>query len=136
MKIDCIACGQTFEGETELAATLALVAHIRDTPDQEHITKLAGTMEELDRAVSFAALMVKDDFEIKTAIYDKCAQFDIRLKTVHLYALSHLSRSFQMVQDMVIECGDDISIRDKNAGKELRANLREALLVAERKYRH
>jgi hypothetical protein len=135
MKIDCTACGQTFEGETELAATLALVAHVTAVPDENHLSKLSPSLDELDRVMAFAATVVKDDSAIRDAIYDKCAKFDMRLKTVHLYALSHLARAVQMARDMVIECGDGISITETNAGKALWGNLREALIVAERRFR-
>lgn len=136
MKLQCPACSaDPFEGDTELAVTLSLVCHLKDNPDKAHQEKLANELENLDRVVTFASLQARDDISIRQAIYDKCARYDTRLKTAHLYALTHLALAVQFARDILFECGEQVALRDKKAGQKLLSNLRDALRIAETKYR-
>jgi ABC-type antimicrobial peptide transport system ATPase subunit len=136
MKVNCPACKQAFEGETELAVTLELVKHMKSLPaDEKHRSKLSPALESLDRVITFASTVARDDAAIRSALYDKCANLDMRLQTLYLYATSHLAIAAQASRDMLLECGDKAAVREQKAAKRLWGNLREALLVAERTFR-
>ena len=137
MKLNCPACGEPFEDETELGATLKLVEHLKNIPETEHIAQLGAMLKDLER------LAVQDErgvdasanAELRKAISDKCAQFDERLRTIQLFAVSTLAIAVDQTREMLQECGDFLGIRSRLAGEALLQNLHESLLVADRRFR-
>src|SRR5215467_15091547 len=118
MKLNCPACGEPFEDETELGATLKLVEHLKNIPETEHIAQLGAMLKDLER------LAVQDErgvdasanAELRKAISDKCAQFDERLRTIQLFAVSTLAIAVDQTREMLQECGDFLGIRSRLAG--------------------
>ena len=137
MKLNCPACGEPFEDESELEATLKLVEHLKNIPETEHIAQLAAMLKDLERLVaqdeSPVAATANED--IRKEIFDKCAQFDERLRTLQLFAVATLAIAVEQTREMLQECGDFLGIRSRRAGESLLQNLRESLLVADRKFR-
>jgi hypothetical protein len=137
MKLNCPACGEPFEDESELGATLKLVDHLKNIPETEHIAQLAAMLNELERLVAQDGSALKDTAnpEVREAIFEKCAQFDERLRTIQLFAVATLTIAVDQTREMLQECGDFLGIRSRMAGESLLQNLRESLLVADRKFR-
>lgn len=137
IRLNCPACGESFEDETELGVTLKLVEHLKNIPETEHILQLAVMVQELerliaqDKCVPMAAL----NLDIRQEISDRCARFDERLRTLQLLAVSTLRLAVEETREVLRECGDYIGIRDRHAGHSLLQNLEESLLVADRKFR-
>lgn len=137
MKLNCPACGEPFEDESEAGATLKLVEHLKSIPETEHIAQLAAMLKDLERLVAQDESLVdaNANAEIRKAIFEKCAQFDERLKTLQLFAVATLTIAVDQTREMLQECGDFLGIRNRLAGESLLRNLRESLLVADRKFR-
>jgi hypothetical protein len=137
MKVNCPACGELFEDESELEATLKLVEHLKNIPETEHIAQLAAMLKDLERLVTQDESLVDATAnpEVRKAIFDKCAQFDERLTTLQLFAVATLATAVEQTRELLQECGDFLGIRSRRAGESLLQNLRESLLVADRKFR-
>ena len=135
--LNCPACGQPFEDETELGVTVKLVEHLKNIPETEHLQQLATMLQELERLIAedksgtTAAL----NLDIRQEIFDRCARFDGRLRTLQVFAVSTLTLAVSETREMLRECGDYIGIRDRRAGHSLLQNLEESLLVADRKFK-
>lgn len=52
MKLNCPACGEPFEDESDLGATLKLVEHLKNIPETEHIAQLGFMLKDLERLVA------------------------------------------------------------------------------------
>jgi len=136
MKIDCPACNHTCQGDTSLSVALALADHMKSLPtDPRHMEELSKVVEQIDREVTFAVTTAQDDSAIRKLLYDKCVNLNIRLQTLYLYATSHLTIATQATRDMLLECGEAATIREQKSMRQLWGNLRESLLVAERKFK-
>ena len=137
IKLNCPACGELFEDETDLGVTLKLVEHLKSIPETEHIVQLAAMLKELERLIAQneSAPMAAANLDIRQEIFDKCARFDERLRTLQLVAVSTLTLAIDQTREMLRECSDYIGIRDRRAGHSLLHNLEESLLVADRKFR-
>jgi hypothetical protein len=137
MRLNCPACGEPFEDESELGATLKLVDHLKNIPETEHIAQLASMLKELERLVARdeSALNATANAEIRDAVLDKCAQFDERLRILQLFAVATLTIAVDQTREMLQECGDFLGIRSRRAGEALLYNLQESLLVADRKFK-
>ena len=137
MKLNCPACGEPFEDESELGAMLKLAEHLKNIPETEHIAQLAAMLQELERLATQDASLADATAapEVRKAIFDKCAQFDERLTTLQLFAVSTLTIAVDQTRELLQECGDLLGIRSRRAGESLLQNLRESLLVADRKFR-
>jgi len=137
IKLNCPACGESFEDETDLGVTLKLVEHLKSIPETEHIAQLAGMLKELERLIAQDESMVEAtaNAEVREAIFDKCARFDERLRTLHLFAVATLTIAVDQTREMLQECSDYLGIRSRRAGESLLQNLQESLLVADRKFR-
>ena len=137
IRLNCPACGESFEDETELGVTVKLVEHLKNIPETEHILQLAAMLKELERLISqdksvpTAAL----NLDIRHEIFDRCARFDERLRTLQIFAVATLTLAIGETREILRECGDYIGIRDRHAGHSLLQNLEESLLVADRKFR-
>jgi hypothetical protein len=137
IKLNCPACGESFEDETELGVTLKLVEHLKNIPETEHIRELAAMLKELERLIAqdkFAPTAALN-LDIRQELFDRCARFDERLRTLQLFAVSTLTLAIDETREMLRECGDYIGIRDRRAGHSLLQNLEESLLVADRKFK-
>jgi len=137
MKLNCPACGELFEDKTELGATLKLVDHLKNIPETEHIAELAVMLKELERLIGQDKTPKEAALNVDTlqVLFDKCARFDERLRTVQLLAVSTLTVAIDEVREILQECGDYIGIRDRHAGQNLLRNLRESLLVADLRFK-
>jgi hypothetical protein len=137
MRLNCPACGEPFEDESELGATLKLIDHLKNIPETEHIAQLASMLKELERLVAQdeSALNATANAEIRDTVLDKCAQFDERLRILQLFAVATLTIAVDQTREMLQECGDLLGIRSRRAGDSLLRNLQESLLVADRKFR-
>ncbi|HEX4605446.1 MAG TPA: hypothetical protein VH724_15710 [Candidatus Angelobacter sp.] len=137
MRLYCPACGEPFEDESELGATLKLVEHLKNIPETGHIAQLASMVKDLDRLVAQdeSASQATANAEIRDAILDKCARFDERLRTLQLFAVGTLTVAVDQTREMLQECGELLGIRSRHAGESLLRNLQESLLVADRKFR-
>lgn len=137
MKLNCPACGEPFEGETELDAMLKVATHLKSIPETEHIAQLAVMLKELERLMGQDRTAQEVALSAETRqIFDKCARFDERLRTVQLMAVSGLTLAIDQLREMLQECSEYIGIRDRTAGQTLMRNLSESLRVADYKYRH
>ena len=137
MRLNCPACGEPFEDESELGATLKLVDHLKNIPETEHIAQLASMLKELERLVAQdeSALSATANAEIRDAVFDKCAQFEERLRILQLFAVATLTVAVDQTREMLQECSDLLGIRSRRAGEALLYNLQESLLVADRKFK-
>jgi hypothetical protein len=137
IRLNCRACGESFQDETELGVTLKLVEHLKNIPETEHIVQLAAMLKELERlaAQDESASKAALNLDIRQEIFGRCARFDERLTTIQLLAVSTLTLAVDQVREMLQECGDYVGIRDRNAGNSLLQDLNESLLVANRKFR-
>lgn len=137
MKLNCPACGELFEDESELGATLKLVEHLKNIPETEHIAQLAAMLKDLEGLVALdeSPVDATANAEVRKAIFEKCAQFDERLTTLQLFAVATLAIAVDQTRELLQECGDFLGIRSRRAGESLLQNLRESLLVADRKFR-
>lgn len=137
MKLNCPACGELFEDESELGATLKLMDHLKSIPETEHIAQLAVMLKELEALVVQGESMVETSMnaEAREVIFDKCARFDERLRTLQLFVVGTLTIAIDETREMLQECSDFLGIRSRRAGESLLQNLRESLLVADRKFR-
>lgn len=137
MKLNCPACGELFEDESELGATLKLVEHLKNIPETEHIAQLATMLKDLERLVAQdeSAVDATAHVDVRKEIFEKCAQFDERLRTLQLFAVATLAIAVEQTRELLQECGDFLGIRSRRAGESLLQNLRESLLVADRKFR-
>jgi hypothetical protein len=137
MRLNCPACGEPFEDESELGATLKLVDHLKNIPETEHIAQLASMLKELERLVAQdeSALNATANAEVRDSVFDKCAQFDERLRILQLFAVATLTIAVDQTREMLQECGDFLGIRSRRAGEALLYNLQESLLVADRKFK-
>jgi hypothetical protein len=137
MRLNCPACGEPFEDESELGATLKLIDHLKRIPETEHIAQLAAMLKELERLVAQDGNVVEAtaNAEVREAIFEKCARFDERLRTIQLFAVSTLAIAVEQSREMLQECGDFLGIRSRRAGEALLHNLQESLLVADRKFK-
>lgn len=136
IRLNCPACGELFQDETELGVTLKLVEHLKNIPETEHIVQLAAMLKELERLIAQneSAPRAALDLDIRQEIFDRCSRFDERLRTIQLLAVSTLTLAVDEVREILQECGDYVGIRDRNAGQSLLRNLNESLLVANRKF--
>lgn len=126
----CPACHEVFTDATELGAMIKLLEHMKATPEIEHVKFLDVRLAELERLID------KDgNPSMKLALLDKCVNLDERLKAIHLLAASTLSMAVDKILDLLIACKDHASVRQTNAAQSLVKNLREALLVARRRFR-
>lgn len=137
IRLNCPACGESFEDETELGVTIKLVEHLKNIPETEHILQLAAMLKELERLISQgkAAPTAALNLDIRQEIFERCAHFDERLKTLQLFAVSALTLAVGETRELLRDCGDYIGLRDRGAGHSLLQNLQESLLVADRKFR-
>jgi len=137
IRLNCPACGELFEDETDLGVTLKVVEHLKNIPETEHLVQLAAMLKELERlaALDESASRAVANLDIRQEIFDRCARFDERLTTIQLLAVSTLTLAVDEVREILQECGDYVGIRDRNAGNSLLQNLNESLLVANRKFR-
>ncbi len=137
IRLNCPACGELFEDETELGVTLKVVEHLKNIPETEHIVQLAAMLKELERLAALGESVPEAAFDLgaRQELFDKCARFDQRLTTLQLLAVSTLTLAVDEVRELVQECGDLVGIRDRNAGQSLLQNLKESLLVANRKFK-
>lgn len=137
MKLNCPACGELFEDESELGATLKLVEHLKSIPETEHIAQLAAMLKDLEQLVAQdeSPVDATANEEARKEIFEKCAQFDERLRTLQLFAVATLAIAVDQTRELLQECGDFLGIRSRRAGESLLQNLRESLLVADRKFR-
>jgi len=137
IKLNCPACGELFEDETDLRVTLKLVEHLKNIPEIEHIVQLGAMIKELERlaAQDEAAARVAADLDIRQEIFGRCARFEERLTTIQLLAVSTLTLAVDEVREVLQECGDFVGIRDRQAGQSLLRDLNESLLVANRKFK-
>lgn len=137
MRLNCPACGEPFEDESELGATLKLVDHLKRIPETEHIAQLAAMLKELERLVAQDGNVVETtaNAEVREAILEKCARFDERLRTIQLFAVSTLTIAIEQTREMLQECGDFLGLRSRRTGEALLHNLQESLLVADRKFK-
>jgi len=137
IKLNCPACGELFEDETELGVTLKMVEHLKNIPETEHIVQLAAMLKELERLVAQDESASREalNLDIRQEIFDRCARFEERLTAIQLLAVSTLTLAVDQVREMLQECSDYVGIRDRNAGHSLLQNLDESLLVANRKFR-
>lgn len=137
MKLNCPACGEPFEDESDLGATLKLVEHLKNIPETEHIAQLGFMLKDLERLVAqdenHAGATASE--EIRKEVFEKCAQFDERLRTLQLFAVATLAVAVDQTRELLQECGDLLGLRSRRAGESLLQNLRESLLVADRKFR-
>lgn len=135
MKADCPVCNHTFEGDTSLSVALALSQHLKSLPDDpRHIAELSKLMEQIDREVNFAMTTAKDDSAIRKLLYDKCTNLDPHLQTLYHYAVSHLTIAIDISREMMLQCGDQSRVSEQRKARALWLNLKEALLVVERKF--
>jgi hypothetical protein len=136
-KLNCPACGELFEDESELGATLKLAEHLKSIPETEHIAQLAIMLKDLERLVAQdeRAVAATANEEVRKALFEKCAQFDERLRTLQLFSVSTLAIAVEQTREMLQECRDFLGIRSRRAGESLLRNLQESLLVADRKFR-
>lgn len=135
MKLNCPVCGEPFEGDSELGATLKLVEHLKSIPETEHIAQLAAMLKELEGLAVQDENPLDANAELRNAIFQKCAQFDERLRTLQLFAVSTLVIAVDETRELLQECGDFLGLRSRLAGESLLRNLRESLLVADRRFR-
>jgi hypothetical protein len=135
MKLNCPACGEPFEDETELGVTLKLVDHLKNIPETEHIAQLTAMLSELERLVTQDEIEATANAEVREAIFEKCARFDERLRTLQLFAVATLATAVDQTRELLQECSDFLGIRSRLAGESLLQNLQESLLVADRKFR-
>jgi hypothetical protein len=137
IKLNCPACGELFEDETDLGVTLKVVEHLKNIPETEHIVQLAAMLKELERLIAQDESAPKAvlNLDIRQEIFDRCARFDERLRTIQLLAVSTLTVAIDEVRELLLECSDYVGIRDRKAGHSLLQNLNESLLVANRKFR-
>src|SRR5205807_7302403 len=121
MKLNCPACGEPFEDESELGATLKLVDHLKSIPETEHIAQLAAMLKELERLIGQdeSVLKATANAEVRSAIFDKCARFDERLRTAQVLAVATLTIAVDQTREMLQECGDYLGIRSRRAGESL-----------------
>jgi len=138
IRLNCPACGELFEDETDLGVTLKVVEHLKNIPETEHIVQLAAMLKELERLIALdkSASRAALNLDIRQEIFDRCARFDERLRTIQLLAVSTLTLAVDEVREILQECSDYLGIRDRNAGHSLLQNLNESLLVANRKFRN
>jgi hypothetical protein len=138
IKLNCPACGEMFEDETELGVTLKVVEHLKNIPETEHLVQLAVMLKELERLIAQdeSAPKAALNLDIRQEIFDRCARFDERLRTIQLLAVSTLTLAVDQVREILQDCSDYVGIRDRNAGNSLLQNLNESLLVANRKFRN
>ena len=137
IRLNCPACGELFEDETELGVTLKVVEHLKNIPETEHLVQLAVMLKELERLIAQdeSAPKAALDLDIRHEIFDRCARFEERLTTIQLLAVSTLTLAVDEVRELLQECGDYVGIRDRSAGQSLLRNLNESLLVANRKFK-
>lgn len=137
IRLNCPACRESFEDETELGVTVKLVEHLKNIPETEHIVQLAAMLQELERLIAqdSSASTAALDLDIRQEIFDRCARFDERLRTLQVFAVSTLTLTINETRAMLRECSDYIGLRDRSAGVSLLQNLQESLLVADRKFR-
>jgi hypothetical protein len=137
MRLNCPACGEPFEDESELGATLKLIDHLKSIPETEHIAQLAGMLRDLEHLVAQddGILKATANAEVRDVIFDRCARFEERLRTIQLLTVSTLTVAVEQTREMLQECGDFLGIRSRRAGEALLHNLQESLLVADRKFK-
>jgi len=137
IRLNCPACGEMFQDETDLGVTLKLVEHLKNIPETEHLVQLAAMLKELERFIAQGESVPEAAFDLgaRQELFDRCARFDQRLTTIQLLAVSTLTLAVDEVREILHECGDYVGIRDRNAGQSLLQNLDESLLVANRKFR-
>jgi len=137
MKLNCPACGEPFEDESELGATLKLMDHLKRIPETEHIAQLAAMLKELEALVAQDEGIVETGMnaEVREVIFGKCARFDERLRILQLFAVGTLTVAVDQTREMLQECRDFLGVRSRRAGESLLQNLQESLLVADRKFR-
>src|SRR5262249_44274708 len=113
MKLNCPACGESFEDESDLGATLQLVEHLKKIPEIEHIAQLASMLPELERLIGQDESLIKATANpvVREVIFEKCARFDERLRTIQLFAVSTLTIAVEQTREMLQECGDFLGIR-------------------------
>lgn len=116
---------------------LKLVEHLKNIPETEHIAQLEAMLKDLERLATQdeSPVGATGSEEIRKEIFEKCAQFDERLSTLQLYAVATLAIAVDQTRELLQECGDFLGIRSRRAGESLLQNLRESLLVADRKFR-
>jgi len=126
-----------FQDETELGVTLKLVEHLKNIPETEHLVQLAVMLKELERLAALGESVPEAAFDLgpRQELFDRCARFDQRLRTIQLQAVSTLTLAVDEVREILRECGDYVAVRDRTAGQSLLQNLNESLLVANRKFR-
>jgi hypothetical protein len=128
----CPACSEVFTANTELSATILLVEHLRSIPETDHLRHLEIRLAELERLIGHDTTTTSD---LKSALLAKCIEFDERLKAIHLLAASTLAVAVERLRDLLRTCEATASIRQSHAAQSLLKNLREALLVARRRFR-